>query len=84
MKQKVSFLSVYHEQVHEAKMTNIVEIPDTQRFGAFSYLKSFLLDELCIFHVESLHLKSVLCIVLHVKQGEAVRRLGRDQSYGFD
>lgn len=80
----MNLLSLYNEHVREAKMTNSAEIPDTQRFGAFSYLKSFLLDELYVFHVESFHLKCILYIVLHLKQGEAVRRLGRDQSYGFD
>jgi len=77
-------LSLYNKHVHEAKMTNSVEIPDTQGFGAFSYLKSFLLDELYVFHIKSFHLKRVLCIVLHLKQGKAERRLGRDRSYGFD
>lgn len=46
MKLKVNFLSLSNEHVHEAKMKNRVEISDMQRFGAFSYLKSFLLDEL--------------------------------------
>lgn len=84
MKLKVNFLSLTNEHVHEAKMKNSVEISDMQRFGAFSYLKSFLLDELYVFHVESFHMKCVLYIVLGLKQGDAVRRLGRDQSYGFD
>lgn len=59
----MSFLCLYSDQVDEAEMTNRVEIPEMQKFGALSYLKSFLLDELYIFHVDSFHLKCVLYIV---------------------
>lgn len=72
---KSSFLISY---VQEAKITYSKKLPDTQRFGTFSFRKSFLLDELYVFNVESFHLKCILYIVLHLKQGEAVWRLGQD------
>lgn len=78
---KSSFLI---SSVREAKITYSKKFPDTQGFGVFSYRKSFLLDELYVFHVEPFHLKCILYIVLDLKQGEALWRLGRDQTYGLD